>query len=166
MIISNTVASAAAAQGAGTVNAPADDTPTLGFGVVGNGQQWVATPGPNYAISALGTAVATATSSLLVDWRTASYFTCTAFTSGWTITFTDASSVFTPVLGQNIKIKITHASGSTPVWPLTGGSPQITWLVGSGGAAPTTTGKDCVVDLVCTGVGSSPTFDGWYVIQT
>lgn len=117
------------------------------------------TPSQNYAVSALGTAVATATAKMVVDWTTAGYFTVTAYGGGWTITFTTAAGVFTPVLGQEIYINITHASSSAITWPAT-----VTWITASS-AAPTTTTNNCLVCLLCTNAGSSPTYIGYIAAQ-
>jgi len=142
-----------------SANSPADIAYTQGFSAVGNGQAWVLTPGQNYAISALGTAVATATRSMVVDWTTAAYFTVTAYGGGWTITFNNAAGVFTPVFGQEIFINITHAASSAITWPST-----VTWI-SAGAAGPTTTTNNCIVALLCTNAGSSPTFIGYIAAQ-
>ena len=132
MILSNTVASSVVLNGAtSTVSTPADESAPAGFMPSANGKGWVALPGPAMAISALGTAVATATSSLLVDWTTASFFTCTAFNSGWTITFTNAAGVLTPTVGQVIRIYIAHTGSSAITWPAT-----VTWVTSSARRPP------------------------------
>jgi hypothetical protein len=158
MILSNTVPTSVVLNGAtSTVNGPADQLAPRGFMPASNGTDWVAIPGPAVATAALGTAVATATSSLLVDWTTASFFTCTAYGGGWTLTFTNAAGVLTPSVGQLILINITHASSSAPVWPAT-----VTWIT-AGAAAPSATTNDMVVAILCTGTGSAPTYIGWII---
>jgi hypothetical protein len=171
MILSNTLTSAAV-QGT-TVQAAADDNPVLGYGVVGQGRNWVSTPGlANAAISALGTLNLTGN----IDWSAAGYFsfTCTAsaalvltFATTATATLAAASQINSFSLGQVIKIRITSASGTagTIAWPST-----VTWagtLTAGGGthAAPLPVTGSVLIDvtLVCTGVGSAPTFDGTYV---
>ena len=113
MILSNTVATSVVLNGAtSTVSTPADESAPAGFMPSSNGKSWVALPGPAAAISALGTAVATATSSLTVDWSVASFFTCTAYGGGWTISFKNAAGTLTPAVGQIIRIQITHAGSS------------------------------------------------------
>lgn len=157
MIISGTVASPSVQGVAGS--GPVDMNPPNGAGIIGQGGKWVLNPGEAYMITPLGTAVATATASLVVDWSAGGYFQVTAFGGGWTITFKNAAGVFTPMLGQKILINITHASSSAITWPAT-----ITWFTASA-AAPTTTTNDAIVALVCTGTGSAPTFDGWVMAQ-
>jgi len=159
MILSNTVTSAAV-QG-NTVSAAADDNPILGFGAVGNGRNWVGSPGAfNAAISALGTLV---TGTNIIDWTTAGYFTSTAYGGAFTLSFTNASNVLTPSLGQTIVLVITGAGSASATWPST-----ISWVgVGASGsgvhAAPTLTSVTTIVYLTCTGVGASPTYTGLYV---
>ena len=118
--------------------------------------KWVLNPGEAYQITPLGTAVATATSKLLVDWSLGGYFQVTAYGGGWTITFTNAAGVLTPMIGQKVLINITKASSSAITWPTT-----ITWFTASS-AAPTTTTNNAIVALVCTGLG---TYDGWIMAQ-
>ncbi|MGZ3353289.1 MAG: hypothetical protein ACXVB2_00275 [Isosphaeraceae bacterium] len=156
MILSNTVASSVVLNGAtSTVNTPADESAPAGFMPSSNGKSWIALPGPASAISALGTAVATATRSLTVDWTTASFFTVTAFGGGWTITFTNAAGVLTPSVGQTIRIQVTGASSSAITFPST-----ITWITASA-AAPTCATNSQVIAIICTATGSSPTYIGW-----
>ena len=72
MILSNTLTSAAV-QGT-AVQAAADDNPVLGFGVVGNGRNWISTPGfANSAVLAAGTLGIGAT--LNIDWTQVGYAT-------------------------------------------------------------------------------------------
>ena len=156
MILSNTVSSSVVLNGAiSTVNTPADESAPAGFMPSSNGKSWVALPGPASAIKALGTAVATATSSLLVDWTVASFFTCTAYGGGWTITFTTAAGVYTPSVGQIIRIQVTGAGSSAITFPST-----ITWITASA-AAPTCGTNSQVIAIICTATGSSPTYIGW-----
>jgi hypothetical protein len=157
MIVSGTVPSAPV-QGV-TVQGPADVNPPNGAGVMAQNGKWVLNPGESFVLAALGTAVATATASMIVDWTTAGCFAVTAYGGGWTITFNNAAGQFTPQLGQAILLNITHAASSAITWPST-----ITWF-GPSSAAPTTTTNNCLVALVCTGTGSAPTFIGWVVAQ-
>ena len=168
MILSNTLTSAAV-QGT-TVQAAADDNPVLGFSAVGNGRNWVSTPSPNYVISALGVLGATGN----IDWSAAGYYSFTT-TSGTNLTLTfattataalaAASQVNSFSLGQAIKVRITGAGTPTITWPST-----VTWVgtldstSGSSSSAPVVvSGKVIDVTLVCTGVGSAPTFDGTFI---
>ncbi|HMF38310.1 MAG TPA: hypothetical protein VKF17_16825 [Isosphaeraceae bacterium] len=163
MILKNTVTSAAV-QGA-TVSAPADEAAPVGFGVVTDGMGWLATPGPNYSIKANGVFGATGN----IDWSAASYHTLTTTgTTNLTLTFYTtaavAASLTTPsyTLGQQIKIRITGTGSLTLNWPST-----ITWVgnvtAGTGSAsAPVIGAYQIDVTLVCTAVGSSPTFDGTF----
>lgn len=156
MILSNTVSTTTTLNGAAsTVSTPADEAAPAGFMPSANGKGWIALPGPASAISALGTAVATATSSLLVDWTTASFFTCTAYGGGWTVTFTNAAGTLTPTVGQVIRIYIAHAGSSAITWPST-----VTWITASA-AAPACATYNMVVALICTATGSAPTYVGW-----
>ncbi len=174
MILANTVASAAV-QGV-TVQAAADDNPVLGYGVVGTGRNWVSTPGlANAAISALGVVGATAN----IDWSVAGYFSFTTTAStNLTLTFATtataalaaASQIASFSLGQMIKIRITSSAATidTITWPST-----IAWIgmltgtSGSSQAAPVLIASKLLdVTLVCTGVGSAPTFDGTYMTGT
>ena len=156
MILSNTVATSVVLNGTtSTVSTPADESAPAGFMPSSNGKSWVALPGPAAAISALGTAVATATSSLTVDWSVASFFTCTAYGGGWTISFKNAAGTLTPAVGQIIRIQITHAGSSAITWPST-----VTWITASA-AAPACATYDMVVALICTATGSAPTYIGW-----
>ncbi len=155
MILANTVTSAAV-QGA-TVPAAADDNPLLGLGVVGTGRNWVSTPSPNYVLSAIGTV----TTAVNIDWTAAGYFTLTlTATDTCVMTFGIGSSSgsLSASLGQSIKIAITGASTAAITWPST-----ITWIGSGSASAPTVTGNVTVVELVCTGVGSSPTFNATYL---
>ena len=142
-----------------TTQGPIDENPPTGAGIMGLNGKWVLDPGVSLMVSALGTAVATATASLVVDWTTAGYFTVTAYGGGWTITFNNAAGVLTPSIGQLIYINITHAASSAITWPST-----ITWISASS-AAPTTTTNNCLVALLCTQTGSAPTYIGWIPAQ-
>jgi len=166
MILSNTVASAAV-QGV-TVNAAADDNPVLGFSAVGNGRNWVTTPGlANAAINPLGTL--TNGAAVNFDWSAYGYFTLTlpsggtnaaTFATTATAALAAASQVNSFQLGQLIKLRIT-GGGGTITFPGT-----ITWVAQGVAAttAPTWTGS-LVTDvyLICTAVGSAPTFDATYI---
>ncbi len=167
MILANTVASAPV-QGV-SVQAAADDNPILGYGVVGAGRNWVSTPGlANAAINALGTLVANA--AVNFDWSAYGYFTVTlpntgtnaaTFATTATAALAAASQVNSFQLGQLIKLRITGGGGGTITFPGT-----ITWVAQGVAAttAPTWTGS-LVTDvyLICTAVGSTPTFDATYI---
>ena len=154
MIVSGTVA-APSVQGV-AASGPADVSPSNGASIIGQNGKWVINPGEGYIVTPLGTAVATATAKMLVDWSAGGYFQVTAYGGGWTITFTNAAGVLTPMVGQKVLINITHAGSSAITWPST-----ITWFTASS-AAPTTTTNNVIVALVCTGLG---TFDGWIMAQ-
>jgi|SRR5271157_2010058 len=169
MILANTVTSSAV-QGV-TVPAAADDNPLQGFSAVGTGSNWVGTPGSfNAALSALGTP--TAGTVVNLDWTAAGLFTMTMPSSG-TSTFQFATTATAALaaakqvasfsLGQTIQIVITGTGGVTVAWPTT-----ISWVgVGTATdgvhAAPTLTSVTTVIYLTCTGVGTSPTFIGFYI---
>ena len=173
MILSNTVTSAAVA--GATVQAAADDNPVQGYGAVGNGRNWVATPGlANAAINALGT-ITTVGPNL--DWSAYGYFTWTSTASdNETITFyttasnTAGTNLPSYSLGQMIKCRITSSASTvaTLTWPAT-----VTWIgmltgtSGSSQVAPVLVASKLLdVTLVCTAVGSAPTFDGTYMTGT
>ncbi len=177
MILANTVPSQAVGPSGSTFTAQsaADDNPVLGYGAVGNGRNWVSTPGlANASISALGVLGATGN----IDWSAAGYFSFTTTAStALTLTFATtataalaaASQVNSFSLGQMIRIRITGGgTASTITWPST-----IAWIgmltgtSGSSQAAPVwVTTKLLDITLVCTGVGSAPTFDGVYMTGT
>ena len=169
MILSNTVSTSVTLNGTtSTAKTPADESAPIGFMPASAGNSWVALPGPAVAISALGTV----TTAANLDCTTASYFTLTG-TAGdaCAITFGVGTSAgaFSCQVGQIIRIRVT-ASGST-VNTLTWSGYTITWvgvLTSTGGtsaSAPVlaTSGK-ADITLVCTGNGSTPTFDGSFVI--
>jgi hypothetical protein len=152
MILGGTVTSPAV-QGV-TTQAPADSTPLLGFGAVGNGEIWRSTPSPNFALVAAGTL----TTALNIDWTVAGLTTVT-LTASDTLVVTfglgSSSGSLSAQLGQIIRVRFVGASGASITWPST-----VTWL---GATAPTYTGTTpVVVELTCTGTGSAPTFDGNY----
>ncbi len=164
IILANTIASAPV-QGV-SVQAAADDNPILGSGVVGTGRNWVSTAGvANAVLAALDTPTAGATINL--DWTAAGLFTVTMPSSG-TSTFqfattataasAAASQVLSAALGQLILVQITGTSGVTVAWPTT-----ITWIGAASAAAPTLTGNTTLIWLICTGVGSAPSFTGFYL---
>ena len=167
MILSNTVTSAAVA--GTTVQAAADDNPILGFSAVGNGRNWVGTPGVmNGAVNNLGT-LATGTTN--IDWTAAGIYTLTCYGGAMTFQFATtataslaaASQVLSPSLGQTIMLIITGAGSAAITWPTT-----ISWVgEGTSGAgvhtAPTVTSVTTVVYLTCTAVGSAPTYLGLYI---
>ncbi len=157
MILGGTVTSPPV--GGTTVQDPADTSPTLGLSVIGNGRYWQASTCPGYVVSALGTLAAGAN---IIDWTQAGLFTFTGNASAYSVTFTNAAGVFTPVQGQAIEIFITGAAG-TLTWPTT-----ITWCgsVAAGGgsiSAPVTTANTTSITLVCLSGGSAPTFLGTYI---
>lgn len=169
MILSNTVSSSVVLNGAtSTVSTPADESAPNGFMPASNGRSWNALPGPVVAIQALGTV----TTAANLDCTLASYFTLTG-TAGDAVAMTfgtgGSSGAFSCQLGQVIRIRVT-ASGST-VNTLTWSGYTITWvgvLTSTGGtsaSAPVlaTSGK-ADITLVCTGTGSTPTFDGSFVV--
>ena len=114
----------------------------------------------------------TVTTAANLDCTLASYFTLTG-TAGDAVAMTfgtgGSSGAFSCQLGQVIRIRVT-ASGST-VNTLTWSGYTITWvgvLTSTGGtsaSAPVlaTSGK-ADITLVCTGTGSTPTFDGSFVV--
>ncbi|MGO9110669.1 MAG: hypothetical protein ACLP9L_15725 [Thermoguttaceae bacterium] len=161
MIISGTVASAPV-QGV-TVQDPADQSTPAGFGVVANGMRWTASSGPNFSFAALGVLAATGN----LDWSLASYFTLTT-TAGTNLTLTfgltGALTTASYTLGQMIKVRVTGAGTPTITWPAT-----ITWCgitatpAASASAPLVVNGAQIDITLVCTGAGSVPTFDGFYL---
>jgi len=153
MILGGTVAGVAV-QGV-TTPGPADISPQLGFGAVGNGKAWVTTPGVfNGAISALGTLP---TGTTILDWTQAGIYTFTAYAGSFTISFTNAGNL-TPSLGQTIQVVITGAGSASPTWPS-----SVTWVGAASASAPTLTGNVTIVYLTCVAVGSSPTIYGFYL---
>jgi hypothetical protein len=172
MILGN-VLSSSPVQGV-TVSASADDNPLLGYGAVGNGRQWVSTPGlGNAAINAMGTV----TTAVNLDWSAYGYFTWTSTaSSNETVTFyttasnTAGTNLASYSLGQMIKIRITSsgATVATVTWPAT-----VTWIgmqtgtSGSSVVAPVlVASKQTDITLICTATGSAPTFDGTYMTGT
>ena len=106
MIVSGTITSAPVGNPAVTTSGPVDENPPNGFGVVGQNGKWLATPGPNVAITALGTLGVGATAT--IDWTLAGYYTMTlAASSTNVLTFTNSAGVFTPSLGQVLRLRIT-----------------------------------------------------------
>ncbi len=149
MILSNTITSAAV-QGT-TVSAPADDNPVLGYSAVGTGKNWVATPGlANAAINAVATPASSGTSTF--DWSVGGIVTWTPYGGTCTVAFANAS------LGQLIAVVATAATSASITWPS-----GITWLTGSGGAAPALTSKSALIFFICTGLN---TYVGGYVVQS
>jgi hypothetical protein len=179
MILGNTITSQAVGASAVTVLSAADDNPVQGYGAVGNGQQWVGTPGlANAAINAMGTV----TTAANLDWSAYGYFTLTttastnvAFTFYTTASNTAGTNLASYSLGQQIRIRILAGAATVSVlsWPST-----ITWVgmkTGTGGSsqvaagasgAPLVANKLADIVLTCTSTGSSPTFDGIYMIGT
>ncbi len=143
-----------------TVQDPADTSPTLGLSVIGNGRYWQASTCPGYVVSALGTLAAGTT---ILDWTQAGLFTFTAYGGAFTLSFTNAAGVFTPVQGQALEIFITGAGSAAATWPTT-----ITWCgsVAAGGgstSAPVLSTNTTSITLVCLSGGSAPTFLGTYI---
>jgi len=162
MILGGTVAGVAV-QGV-TTPGPADISPQLGFGAVGNGQAWLTTPGVfNGSLKALGTLL---TGTTNIDWTAAGIYTFTCYGGAMTLQFATtattalaaASQVLSPSLGQTICLIITGAGSAAITWPST-----VTWVGAASSSAPTVTGNVTVVYLTCTAVGSSPTYIGFYL---
>lgn len=171
MILSNTVSTSVVLNGAtSTVSTPADENAPNGFMPASNGKSWVAASGPVMAITALGTV----TTAANLDCTLASYFTLTGTANdACAVTFGTggATGAFSCQLGQVIKIRVT-GSGTT-VNTLTWTGYTIAWLgllTSTGGtnqSAPVlVANKLADITLVCTGTGSTPTFDGSFVIGT
>ncbi len=164
MILANTVASAA--NPGGTVQAPADETPLLGLSAVGNGRNWVSTPGSFNAALATITAASGSNVANNIDWTAAGFFTITQYAGAYTLTFattataalTAANQVGSFSLGQTIAIWIPAVGSAAITWPST-----ITWVTSAAATAPTTTTNGTLVYLTCTAVGSAPTFIGFYL---
>ena len=169
MILSNTVSTSVVLNGAtSTVSTPADESAPVGFMPASSGKSWVALPGPAIAISALGTV----TTAANLDCTLASYFTLTG-TAGDAIAMTfgtgGSTGAFSCQVGQVIQIRVT-ASGAT-VNTATWSGYTIAWigtLSSTGGASSSApvfkASTQALITLVCTGNGSTPTFDGTYVI--
>jgi hypothetical protein len=164
MILSNTVASSVVLNGAtSTVNTPADESAPAGFSPMSNGKSWIASPGPAYSFAALGTLTTTGN----IDWSIASYFTLTTTSAqNLTLTFglTGATGTASYQLGQMIKIRVTGAGTPTITWPATISWAGVTATPTAVAVAPLVVdGKPLVIELVCTGTGSAPTFDGTFL---
>ena len=171
MILSNTVSTTTTLNNASsTVSTPADTGAPVGWMPSSNGESWVALPGPSVAIKALGTV----TTAANLDCTLASYFTLTG-TAGSAIAMTfgtgTSAGAFSCELGQVIKIRHT-ASGAT-VNTMTWTGYTISWIgmltgtSGSSQSAPVfVASKLAEITLICTGTGSTPTFDGTYLIGT
>lgn len=171
MILSNTVSSSVTLNGAAsTATTPADESAPTGFMPASNGKSWVGLSGPAVAISALGTV----TTAANLDCTTASYFTLTG-TAGDAIAMTfgtgTSAGAFSCQLGQVIKIRVT-ASGAT-VNTMTWTGYTVSWignLTGTSGTSQNApvfvASKLAEITLICTGTGSTPTFDGTYIIGT
>src|SRR5271157_3272085 len=97
-----------------SVDACLDRDPLLGYSVVGTGNHWDGTPSPHHAIAALGTL---GSGTTILDWTQASYFTCTARGGAFTLSFTNASGVLTPKIGNIIRMRILHAGSAAATWP-------------------------------------------------
>ena len=164
-VVSGTVSSSPVGPAATVVQAPADECPPNGAGIMGLNGKWVLDPGESFIVQALGVLNTTGN----IDWSAAGYFsfTCTA-SATLTLTFGVTGALTTPSfsLGQLIKVRIISASGTagTIAWPNT-----IAWIgTTTAGAAthatpvPVTGSVQIDVSLVCTGTGSAPTFDGIY----
>ncbi len=143
MILTNTLPTTTTLNGvAVTVNTPADINAPIGFTAVSNGESWVARPGPNTVVNALGVPAASSTATL--DWSQYSFFSFTA-TNAFTLAFANAQ------IGQVILIQITAGAGAT-TWP------SVSWFSGSGGSKPTTTSLSVVVAVVCTAYNTFSAF--------
>ena len=64
--------------------------------MIGNGRYWQASTCPGYVVSQLGTL---ATGTTILDWPQAGLYTFTAYGGAFTLSFTNAAGVFTPVQG-------------------------------------------------------------------
>ena len=144
-----------------SVSGPADVGPPTGAGIMALNGKWVIDPGESFVTQALGVLGATGN----IDWSQAGYFSFTT-TSGTNLTLTFGLTANTAILsatqGQMIVIRVTGAGTPTITWPAT-----VTWVGVT--ATPTTSASAPLVHtqnfivLVCTGTGSAPTFDGFYV---
>ncbi len=174
MILANTVPSQAVGPSGSTYTAQssADDNPILGYGAVGNGRNWVSTPGSfNAAILAAGTLATGVT--LNVDWTQVGYATVTLFTSGTNVlTFYTAASI---VAGANPANVASFSLGQTLHLRITGAGATLTWPAGTysyvaQGVAFSTTNLTFTgsttwdMFITCTGTGSAPTFDVNYAV--
>ena len=165
MILSNTITSQGVAGGTG-VPAAADDNPVLGFSAVGNGRNWVATPGSFNAALQTITAASGAVAANNIDWTTGGFFTVTQYAGAFTIAFwttatyanASGSQVLSASLGQTIAIYIPATGSAAITWPST-----ITWMGSGSASAPTTTTNATLIYLTCTAVGASPTYIGFYL---
>ena len=163
MIVSGTITSAPVGNPAVTTSGPVDENPPNGFGVVGQNGKWLATPGPNVAITALGTLGVGATAT--IDWTLAGYYTMTlAASSTNVLTFTNSAGVFTPSLGQVLRLRIT-GGGAALTFP-TGTFSFVAPSVALTTTAPTMTGTTTWdFTVICTNAGSAPTFDVSYIVS-
>ena len=167
MILANTVTSAGVAGGAG-VPAAADDNPILGWSAVGQGRNWVGTPGSFNAALQTITAVSGAAAANNIDWTTGGFFTVTQYGGAFTVAFWTTATyanaagaqVLSASLGQTIAIYIPAVGSAAITWPST-----ITWVGSASASAPTTTTNATLVYLTCTAVGSAPTFVGFYLTK-
>ncbi len=152
------------------MQAAADDNPLLGFGAVGNGRNWVGTPGSfNAAIVAI-TAASGSNVANNIDWTQGGLFNVTQYGGAYTITFATtataslaaASQVLSPSVGQTIAIYLPAVGSAAITWPTT-----ITWFgIGVSGScvatAPTTTTNATLIYITCLTTGSSPTYLAFY----
>jgi len=171
MILANTVASQAVGPSGSTftAQAAADDNPILGFGAVGNGRNWVSTPGSFNAACLFAGTLATGV-TLNVDWTAIGYASVTLFTSGTNVlTFYTAASIPSGAnlpsfsLGQTLHLRITGA-GASLTWP-SGTFSYVAQGVAFSTTNLTFTGST-VWDMfiTCTGTGAVPTFDVVYSV--
>lgn len=159
MILSNTVA-APSVQGVAAVGPADEGGAPVGSSVISNGASWQSSTTPGYVIKALGTL---ATGTTILDWTQAGLFTFTAYGGAFTLSFTNAAGVFTPLVGQALEIYITGAGSAAATWPTT-----ITWVgsVAAGGgttSAPVLSANNTSITLVCLTGGASPTFLGTFI---
>jgi len=115
-----------------------DVTPVLGWGVVGNGKNWVPIPGPCAVVAAL-----TYASTTTVDWSAAGINTIT-LTGNVTFAWANAT------IGQTIRLVITQdGTGSR-----TGTFPSGTTFVGGSKTLSTAASAVDTVDVQCIASGT------------
>ena len=156
MIVAGTVTSAPVGSAAVTTTGPVDENPPNGFTVVGNNGKWLASPSGSAAYVNLGTLSAVA-GTVILDWTLGGYYWVTTGATSVTFTFTNAAGVFTPSVGQILRLRLV-GGGATVTWPagtfniLGAGAAVVTTFVAPGSAVT-------YYEFICTNNGSSPTFD-------
>ena len=137
MILSNTVPGVAV-QG-NTVPAAADDNPILGYSGVGNGRNWIATPGSFNAAIVPITAVTGAAAANNLDWTLGGFFNVTQYGGAYTLSFwttatyanPTGSQVLSAQVGQTIAIYLPAVGSAAITWPST-----ITWIGSASASGP------------------------------